>query len=456
MSIFHAIFLNKLYGYEDAFGAVDCTTDEMKKAITEWFELFYQTAPTKDEDPCQRLPYAIVNKISKTCFGEYQPQGGDEYAQAILNAIGDIRKQAMQAVLIGGEAYLKPFPIGSRFTFSVVPRNNALIFGKDANGNPSDMGLSEKYIFGKSYYTLLERRTLGQDGLLTIQNKLFCSDRSDTIGRRVPLSCVPRYAQLQETYTYAEPVGLGLVRIKTPLANCIDGSEDGVSVYAAAAGLIHNINRNEALLNGEFERGQSRIIVSSDMLRRGNGGERELKDNVFVGLDHDPEEVGITVFSPSLREASFLERKTEYLRNVESLIGLKRGLLSQVESSEKTATEITSSSGDYNLTIIDFQQMWEKAVKEAAVLCGTLGRLHGVPGAHDIAPDDIAIDWGNGILYDENKTWTEYKSMVAAGLLKPEIAIGWYFNMPTETQSDLEKVRERYMPEITALMDGEA
>ena len=65
---------------------------------------------------------------------------------------------------------------------------------------------------------------------------------------------------------------------------------------------------------------------------------------------------------------------------------------------------ITSSSGDYNLTIIDLQKVWEKAVYEAVVLCGALGKLYQIPGAHDVPEDAVAIDWGNGVLYDEDKT----------------------------------------------------
>lgn len=46
--------------------------------------------------------------------------------------------------------------------------------------------------------------------------------------------------------------------------------------------------------------------------------------------------------------------------------------------------------------------------------------------------------------------------MVSAGLLKPEIALGWRFGMPTETAADLKKIREKYMPEAQQLADGDA
>lgn len=454
MSIWSA--LHTAYSLEDAFGAKSCTSQAMREAIQEWFHLYYHREATEESDPCQRIAYTIVSKLTKTAFGEYQATGEDSFAQQVLTALDGVKREAMQLALIGGEAWLKPVPTGGGFTFAVVSRDHTLVFGRDGQGRPTDLGAVEYTAQGRSWYTLLERRTLDAAGRLTIRNQLYRSDLPGTLGTPVPLAALGRYEALPEEYTFSEPLGgLGLAWLKTPLANCVDGSPDGVSVYAPAVGLIHNIDRSEAQLNGEFDRGQSRIIASADLLRRGRDGRRRLEDKLFVGIDDSPEAVGLTIFSPELREKSFLARKQDYLRSAENIIGLKRGLLSEVEAAERTATEVTSSAGDYNLTIIDFQQMFEAAVREAAGLCGVLGRLYHVPGAHDIAPEDISIDWGNGVLYDEDKTWADYKDMVARGLLKPEIALGWRFGMPAETEADLAAIRQKYMPQLQQQADGE-
>lgn len=455
MSIWNA--LHNAYSYEDAFRMKDCTSQEMRRAVSEWFRLYYEREANEDSDPCQRLAFTIVRKITKTVFGEYSTSSEDTFVQSVLAALADCRKNAMQLALVGGEAWLKPVPLGNQFVFSVVSKDNVLIFGRDSLGQPTDMGLIERSSEGMHCYTLLERRSLERNGQLTIRNRLFCSETSGILGRAVRLQELTRYENLPEEYTFPEPLGgLGLAWLKTPLENCVDGSKDGVSVYAPAVGLIRNIDRNEALLNGEFERGQSRIIASDDLLRKGRNGRRKLTDNLFVGIDDDPTAVGLTIFSPALREQSFLARKQEYLRSAENIIGLKRGLLSEVETAERTATEITSSAGDYNLTIIDFQQMWETAVREAVRLCGVLGRLYGVPNAHNVSADAVSIDWGNGVLHDEDKAWADYMGMVSAGLLKPEIALGWRFNMPTETPDDLAAIRAKYMPDLKQLVDGDA
>jgi len=458
MSLLTALLDNgKIYNFEQAFGVKDITSRAMKAAIQDWAALYYDQETTEREDPCQRIPVTIVAKLTKTAFSEYEATAAkhSDYITSILGALYDCRKKAMQQALIGGCCYLKPIFGPSGLSFSVISRGNYIALGRDERDRLTEIGTAERTVQGKTYYTLLERRRVDAGGYLTIESRLYSSDDETTLGYQVPLNTLEKYAALVDSFTYPVPVGsLGLIPLRVPLENTVDGSPDPVSVYAPASALIHNINRNEAQLNLEFSNGESRIIVPDSMLRRGKDGRRGLNDHVFVGAPMLPEEANIAIFSPELREASFLARKTEYLRNVESLIGLKRGLLSEVEAQERTAKEITSSEGDYNLTIIDFQEMWETAVREAVRVCDILGRMYRVYTGPEIDPvKDVAISWGNGILYDEDKVWTEYKYLVSAGLLKPEIAVGWYFDMPTETPADLEKVREKYMPEIEQLLD---
>ena len=443
-------------GYAAAFGAADITSERMRKAIQLWFSLYYHNEPTEKEDPCQQIPYTVVRKLTKTVFSEYTTTTKDEFARQVLKELTNVSGEVMQSALIGGEALIKPVIQPKKgIVFAVVPRNNLLVFARDARGNMTDIGTLEVTTGGNRYYTLLERRTVDDGGYLTIRYKLFESYTNETLGQQVSLAKLPQYAQMKETYTFAKPVGsIGLVRVKMPMVNSVDGSPDGVSVYAAATGLIQNINRNEAQLNGEFKRGESRIIVSSDMLARKNDGSADLQDNLFVGLDEDPETTGIKIFSPTLREASFLARKHEYLRNVENVIGLKRGLLSEVEAAERTATEITSSAGEYNLTVLDLQKMWQTATLDTLRLCGLLGELYKIDGAHVVADDAVVIDFGNGILYDEYKTRQEMLSQVQAGLLQPERYLGHCYNQPCDTAKQREKIRRDYMPVSADLLDG--
>ena len=434
----------RIYSYEEAFGAVDLTSRPMRRAIGQWFDAYYGNAED-GADPCQRVAYTVVSKLVRTVLGEYQAVSQDPFCQAVLTKLGEKTRQAMEMSLVGGECYIKPCPEKAGFSFTLIPRDHVLVFGRDAAGNVTDIGTVEQSVRGRCYYTLLERRSVDENGYLTMENKLFRSYNAQNLGQEVPLDSHPEYGNLPAVYRYDTPVGsVGLVQLRTPMLNCVDGSRDGVSLFAPAMGLIRAIDENERQLREEFIRGQSRIIASRDLLTEGANGEKLLTDHLFVGLDDDPEQVGITLFSPQLRYEAYLERKQEYLRNVESVIGLKRGMLSDANVEDRTATEIASSAGDYNLTVMDFQRMWEQALRETLALCCRLARLYQV-GQPPESPE-FSVDWGNGILYDEDKTWQDYQAMVASGLLKPEIALGWRFNMPSQTDEERENIRKRLMP----------
>ena len=66
--------------------------------------------------------------------------------------------------------------------------------------------------------------------------------------------------------------------------------------------------------------------------------------------------------------------------------------------------------------------------------------------AADAAPAALSIDWGDGVLYDRSRVWAEQRELVADGLLRPELALAWYYGLPHETETDLRRIRERMMP----------
>ena len=454
MSVLGTALGRQICSFAQAYpGARDCTTAAMNAAIEDWFRLYFDREVTDEEDPCQRLPYTVVSKLSRSCFAEYRAaaDGGEPFVAGILDGLDGVRRKAMQLALIGGEAWLKPVPVAGGFAFSVMLRDMVTVLGRSPDGEATALGSAELTMENGKFYTLLERRSMDEAGRLVIENKLFCSWDGQSFGTPVSLAALPRYAALEPKAVVGDVGGLGLVSLRLPLENCVDGSPDPVSVYAAAAGLIHNINRNERQLDREFDHGESRVFASADLLDKRKNGRPVLPPGLFVGIDDDIANTGVTVFAPALRQESFLARKREYLRNLESLIGLKRGILGEVEAAQRTATEVTSSQGDYSLTIQELQQLWESAVRRAVALCGRLGRLYRIPGAFQPDPARaVRIDWGNGVLFDKDREWADTLQLVNAGLLKPEIALAWKYSLPWETDEDLARVRQRLMPEKKA------
>lgn len=102
---------------------------------------------------------------------------------------------------------------------------------------------------------------------LQSETKLYRSETAQILGYETSLGALEKYADLVPELVLPGIGSIGLIPVRAPQENTVDGSPDAVSVYAPAAGLIHNINRNEAQLNREFENGRSRIVASADLLR---------------------------------------------------------------------------------------------------------------------------------------------------------------------------------------------
>lgn len=442
----------------------DISTPAMQEAVREWFELFFMREAVKgmEENPAQRLPYTITNKLTKACFAEYDSafngqalSGKAAWLDAQRSRIDAIKKEVLQWVMVGGEGFVKPAP-GSAggLAYQMVRRDRYNVLARGPEGI-TDVLLSERSRAGDSCYTLLERRSVDGHGYLTIRYMLYVSSTSETLGREVRLDSLPQYAHLAPEHTYSMPFGgLGMTYIRLPMANNVDGSPDGVSVYEGAVQLIHNIYRNEYQLGREFELGRSRIMANADKLVMPGpeGGVAKLKDDVFVGLDGDTGDGGLTIFSPALRDESFERRKQSYLKACENIIGLKRGILSDVEAAERTAKEISSSEGDYSLSIMDLQQMWYDALLETLRITDLWGQALGLCSAQAVDMEELlSVSWGNGVLYDAEKDWKDTLELVQAGMLKPELALAKKYDLPCGTPEELAAIRERYMPEMTQL-----
>ena len=356
---------------KDLFDPVpaECGSQAMREAVSRWRNI-YEGRVGAERDGSLALGFTVIRKLSRAIFAEYVPQGA---------LAGLPHQEAMEMAMICGESYLKPMPGG----WMAVDRQDLQIYGRDLFGEPTDVALTEKTRLGRYWYTLLERRSLNA-GRLTVTNRLFRSLSERDPGREVPLSAEARYRELPQKFVLEDMSGVGLVRVKMPIRNCVDGSREGVSLFAPAEGLLDAIAENEWQLRQEFRNGASRLVVSRDLLDRG-----QLKDSLFVALDESPDALGITVFSPELREQSYLNRQQAYLRALENVIGLKRGLLSQVEAVDRTATEITSSEGEYMTTILELRRVWEAAARQALQLEAELtGTAYAEP----------EFAWGDGIV----------------------------------------------------------
>lgn len=182
-ALIRALTNNAVENIEEALGMTDATSSAMKHAIAEWYAAWYGRAPTKTEDPCQRLPYAIVNKLCKATFGEYDSglqhtdSAKGKYLDRVRNTFDACKTSFMTQAMIGGEAWAKPVPMpDERLTWQIVGRDSVIILGRDASGIPSDVtptGNDGEYDVSRS------------EGIIMEDGDAFDADTMNDLERRV-------------------------------------------------------------------------------------------------------------------------------------------------------------------------------------------------------------------------------------------------------------------------------
>ena len=101
--------------------------------------------------------------------------------------------------------------------------------------------------------------------------------------------------------------------------------------------------------------------------------------------------------------------------------------------------------------LVGRQSLPTGALQAALRLGDQIGQAYRLCDASAWDADELAVTWGNGVLYDADQEWTERKELVQMGLLKPELALAWKFDLPAESEADLAEIRKNYMPELKDL-----
>ncbi len=454
--------ISSQHTFEQAMGGKDITTDAMQNAIVDWFDLYFGKVD-EGEDPGQRIPCVVVDGLYKAAFGEYKAEfaninGKTERLAKTMQMFDKIRATAFQFALIGGEGFIKPIPMPRKgiFHFSFINRMNFIVLAQDEAGNATSIGMWEQTQVDKVTYTLLEKRMVGEDGRLTISSKLFESVNPSVLGSEVPLETLGKYAEMLPEFTLPLPVdGLGLIPIKTPMVNCVDGSSSHVSVYAAAARKIRTCYRLEQRTEDEYELTQPHLIASADIQRRDKDGNvKSIPKYITPILEESAAGAGPTIYNPKPNQEQLEARANQNMRDIENIIGLRRGILSHVETDDKTAAAVYTSSARYAMTIIDFQGMWADTYQEAIRVCDLLGQMYLGWEASPIPEDAVTVSWGNGVLYDEAAEFERMYRLAFNGWLKPEYLIAWC-EIHNIEQAKIEEIRKEFMPDMGELEEDE-
>lgn len=373
-----------------------------------------------------------------------------------------IRRQLEYGLAKGGFV-IKPYivfknSVATGIEYSYVQADGFFPLTFDVSGRITEAVFVETKIEKNVVYHRLEWHRF-KDNTLEIINKAYKSEimggniDNDNLGRPVPLTDIPEWAELQE-FTAINNIDRPLFAyFRVPEANIIDtNSPLGVSCYARAVKLIENADVQYSTLLWEYEAGQIAIDIDRDALNTVEGSDNrthtvmnQLQNRLYRTVDLGNEET-YHPFTPTLRDGSYMSGLNAILMRIEDVTGLSRGTISDASAEARTATELKILKQRSYQTNKDIQTALEDTLRDVIEIMNIYCDLY------NLAPQgkyEVSFEWDDSILTDKQEELNKQMILFDRGIIS-DVELRMQAKGETEAQAieSLRKIAERNLQAV--------
>lgn len=416
-------------------------TEEMAAAINKWFLVFYGKAPWAGAKIKQtRFAAILTNYIATLATNEIELNPGTsaraEYIKDQLDkfVVPDLQNH-IQLAAAGGEVVLKPYVRDGNILCEVIAADRfypTRIVGKTVE---ACFFTSLAKVNGHEVVRV-ERHDLQPQGIY-IQNKAYYKES----GAECPLADVPEWADIDPD-VLIQNVKIPLyVALRMPFANTIDPTSPlPVSMYANAMDTLEEMDRIYSEFLWELHTGKRRQIFDISAIRPKavNGMQTgltytDLATDQYILLDFgDDAKDPYKDYTPDMRVEAYQKAMDIQVRLLETQCGVSSGTFTfDIRTGQaKTATEILSQDKTtFNTTKSIQTRGMQQPLQDLILVYDMYATLYGLAPTGNVEP---TVFFGDAIFED---TETEHKrrlAQVAAGLLRGELYMAWYYGVPED------------------------
>ena len=432
----------KLLNLRDA-RALGCDmTPAMANAVRQWDDLFYLTNQPQHS---LKMAATLTSTIATLATSELTLSAGAgaraDWMQSQLDAnLLPNLFEAVQLAGAGGMAAVKPYVDGGNIYVEIIPRSR--IFPKHWGPNRRlDAGYFTDFDKLDDGTAVVRVESFAMEDGLYITNKAYRLKEQGWMGSEIPLSAVPRWADLQPELLIrdVDRPHFGLLRM--PGVNTVDGSAYPVSLYANALDSIRELDATYYDFFWERSTGKRRMILdrSVAMLDPVSGKPavsfKELASDYYMTIDM-PETKPWDDYTPDFRFDAYKTAMETQLRMLELQTGFSQGTFAiDPKTGRVTATQIISEDKTTYNTI--------KAIQDRGLTTGLLDVLYwfdAYASLYSLAPAgsfEPSVTFGDSIFEDTGTEFARRMQMAESRYLRPELVLAWYFGVSEDKAREM-------------------
>lgn len=373
----------------------------------------------------------FANKLANYTISDSNLNITGENARVdLLNKTGQslwkkAKKITSMALGYGG-VIIVPYVKGGKIYYNLVPQNRLTIDETDGDLITGATVLAEKKVITGTINTTTYLRWTNykvENGNMTITQQF-----SDEKGNKIPAPEFWKDIQEVRTITNVDRVLFGY--IKSPINNRNANDSRGVPITFGSEATIDEIKVTMKQMYDEYEAKRTFVGVDATLFNKNN---KLPANGLFKLFDFGTDgENRFEVYSPEFRD--YTTRLQELYRRLEDEVGTSRGIISQVETQNATATQVKRAMYDTFTIVDDTRANIEKGLEDFFYACNVLAN------AFNLSPQgeyELGFDWSYSLLEDSQESFSQMRMGVQDGVLSKVEERQWL--KPDETLEDAEK-----------------
>jgi A118 family predicted phage portal protein len=357
----------------------------------------------------------------------------------LLNKTGQsMWKKAKKIVSMGfgyGGIVLIPYVKGNKLFYNLISQSRFTIDSTEGDlitgatvlaekkEITTDLGKTKTYIRWTNYRL--------ENGRCVIEQKF-----TDETGSEVPTPSFWQNILLKQTIDGVDRVLFGY--IKSPINNRKTNDKYGVPITYGCEATINEIKETMKQLLEEFRLKRPFVGVDATLF---NGKNALPTDGLYKSFDFGNEgEKNFEVFDPAFR--SYTERLQELYKRLEDEIGTSRGIISDMQTQNATATEIKRAMYDTFNIVDDMRSNVEKGLEDFFYACNVLANAYKLSPMGDYK---LSFDWSYSLLEDTQTEWNQLTLAESKGIVSKVEVRQWL--KPDETLEESQKAIDKIKKE---------
>lgn len=349
------------------------------------------------------------------------------YLNNILKSVTKKLKKITARTFGTGGIILAPYVNNGKLLFNMVSQNRISINKVDGDKTIdatilADIKTINNFAASKKYYRWTNYKIINNNCIIT-------QKYTDENGNEISPIKEWETIKNQIMITNCDRVLWGY--IKSPVDNRKINDLYGVPITYGCESTIEEIRECLKQIVREFKLKETFVGVDFTLFKDKNKLSSSGLYKKFDGTKDDFWEV----FDPAIRDSSYYSRLQELYSRLEKEIGTSKGILTEPNTQNATATEIKRSLYDTFTIVDDMRTNIETGIEDFIYSCNAIANAFNLSTSGDY---EIKYDWDYSLLEDSQETFNQLQNGVSKGVVKKSELRQYMY--PNETVEEAESI----------------